>query len=109
VVALDHTSCFVEEDLETGLEGPHFVDDERIYGLFPEFISYLDEASLRRAAGAVLRIDADTISEIVHSVPHEWGPTRQVRDRWAARIFERGEKVAERTVGRLVRQMQMGF
>lgn len=109
LIAFDHTNCFVEEDLETGLQGPHFVEDERIYGLFPEFAPYLGERSITRAVAALRRIDPAVIREIVHSVPREWGPSKLVRDLWAARISERAARVADIVPDRLVCQMNLGL
>ena len=107
MVAFDHTHCFVEEDLESGLTGAQFVNDDRVYGVFPEFRPFLSERLLRRAAVAIARIDAAVIREIVGSIPHLWGPSALVRDRWAGQIFERGQRVEECLFAQLVPQLQM--
>lgn len=107
MVAFDHTHCFVEEDLAGGLAGTHFIEDDRVYGVFPEFRPYLTERLLRRAAAAVAQIDADVIEAIVGSVPHAWGPSAHVRERWVEQIFERGKRVEEYVFARLVPQLQM--
>lgn len=107
MVAFDHTHCFVEEELEAGLTGAHFVEDDRVYGVFPEFRPYLSERLLRRAIAALAQIDLPTIREIVGSIPHAWGPSAQVRKLWAEQIFERGQRVEEYVFARLVPQLQM--
>lgn len=109
LVAFDHSHCFVEGELEFGLAGDHFVNDARIYGLFPEFGRYLDEATLRLAAQAIRNVDAAVIEEIVHSIPPDWGPSSIIRTRWADLIFKRGEIVAEQAFEQLVSQAQLGF
>ena len=107
MVVFDHTHCFVEEDLESGLMDTQFVDDERVYGAFPEFFPLLSERRLREAAQLVARIDAATVSEIVHSVPTVWGPGRAVRERWIEQLVARAGRVEKYVLTGLVPQLQM--
>ncbi|MDF2494241.1 MAG: hypothetical protein K0S66_1175 [Sphingomonas sp.] len=107
MVVFDHTHCFVEEDLEAGLAGPGFVEDERIYGAFPEFIPMLNERALRRACLQITRVDAGAIMAIIGSVPLAWGPGTGTRARWAELLIERGKRVEEYLFARLVPQLQM--
>lgn len=93
LMVIDHSHCFVEEQLELGLEEAGFVEDDRIYGYFPEFEQYISESSLRKAAQAVTAIDAATVAEIVASVPQAWGPTGAIRDLWVDRIVARQARV----------------
>lgn len=95
MMVFDHTHCFVEGELEEGLTGPYFVDDARVYGNFPEFASYLTEASLRTAIDQIARVDADAIMEIIGSVPAQWGPSNAVRRRWGEQIFNRAMRMEE--------------
>lgn len=107
MVVFDHTHCFVEEDLESGLTGPQFAEDQRVYGAFPEFLPLLSESGLRRACQQIARIDAAVIREIVHSVPAAWGPGRAVRERWIEQIVVRAQRVEGYIFAGLVPQLQM--
>lgn len=107
MMVLDHTHCFVEEDLASGLSGNHFVDDDRAYGVFPEFLPHINEVALRAASAAIARIDAGLINQIVQSVPLQWGPSDAVRTLWAERIHARGQMVEGYLMTRLVQQSQM--
>jgi hypothetical protein len=46
---------------------------------------------------------------IVASVPHPWGPTQAVRDRWVQQIINRAARVEEIVIPMLVRQGQLGL
>ncbi|WP_397581182.1 HipA family kinase [Sphingorhabdus sp.] len=107
LMVIDQSHCFVEGQLEDGLGGSEFVNDNRIYGLFPEFVQYIREASLRRAAAAIESVDAVTIAEIVNSVPMAWGPTQAIRDCWIDRIISRQAKVPTFVINALLVQAQL--
>jgi hypothetical protein len=107
MVVFDHTHCFVEEDLESGLRGSHFVEDDRVYGAFPEFKDFLTPTALRKASIDLARIDGRVIREIVRSVPKPWGPTTAVRDRWTEQLVARQQRVEDYVFRRLVPQFQM--
>lgn len=108
MVVFDHTHCFVEEDLDSGLAGTTFVDDQRLYGASPEFVPILNERALRRACGEIARVDADAVMAIIGSVPAAWGPSTGTRARWAEVLIERGKREEEYLFAKLVPQLQMG-
>ena len=107
MVVFDHTHCFVEEDLESGLAGAHFVGDDRVYGAFPEFKDFLTARALRNALADLARIDGSVIREIVRAVPQPWGPTTAVRDRWIEQLMGRQQRVGDYVFNRLVPQIEM--
>jgi len=107
MVVFDHTHCFVEGTLDDGLCGTEFVEDDRVYGAFPEFMSMLSERSLRNACEAIRRVDVGVITEIAESVPNPWRPSAGTRDRWVQKIFERGQRLEEILFSSLVPQLQM--
>lgn len=108
LMAFDHTHCFMVAELETDLQGDHFVEDSGVYGAFPEFRPYIDEASLRAACAAIASIDEAQVLEIIAAVPHPWGPTQAVRERWAQQIINRAARVEEYVISALVPQGQLG-
>lgn len=109
LMVIDHSHCFVEGVLDDEIGSPHFVNDPRIYGCFPEFSPYLSENSLLQAIGALASIDAATVADIVNSVPLEWGLTQGCRNSWISQIVSRQAWVAGSIVASLVPQGQMGF
>lgn len=109
LMAIDHTHCFVEGDIEAAFEDNHFVDDHRVYGAFPEFAGHLSEAGLRAAAEAITEIDPDRVEQIVGSVPIPWGVSSAVRIRWAEQIVARAKRIEEYLLAGLISQAQMGL
>lgn len=109
LTAFDHTHCFVEADLDSGLIVEEFEGDERIFGLFPEFVPYLTEQSLRRAVGAIRNVDPAAVEEIVHSVPLQWGPSNLVRNRWIDCIVGRSKVMPDRIMRALMHQGGLNF
>jgi hypothetical protein len=104
LMVLDHSHCFVEGAIEDEIGDPRLASDPRIYGHFPEFEPYLNEASLRRAADKMASIDAGAIAEIVHSIPIAWGPSGPTRAMWVEHILQRQEFVADAVIDALVAQ-----
>lgn len=87
--AIDHSHCFdLAADLSSRLARIDCVQDERIYGLFPEFLPFLrpeqgpapaQQASARDALDHLGRISASELAGIVGGIPREWEvdtPTR---------------------------------
>ena len=107
MVVFDHTHCFVEGTLDDGLYGNEFVEDNRIFGAFPEFLPMLSERSVRNACDIIRRVDAGAIAEIAESVPIPWRPSAGTRERWVQKIFERGQRLEEILFSGLVPQLQM--
>lgn len=109
VVAIDHSHCFAEEDLETALGQGHFVQDAGIYGLFPEFRSYLPGKLMRRAVDALRAVDPLDVQQIIASIPVAWGPSLAVRQLWRDKLMERRDWVAEHISATLVPQGELGL
>lgn len=107
MVVIDHTHAFVEGDLQTGLTNSYFEDDSRVFGAFPQFLPFVNEASLREAAVRIRAIDGRTIQQIVAEVPLPWGPTNAVRDRWCDALIARGQRVEDYLIAGLVKQQQL--
>jgi len=107
LIAIDHTHCFVEGDLEDEIASPDLIHDPRTYGLFPEFQGFITERAVRSAAARLRGIDVGVAREIVESVPREWGPSSAARDVWVDVIVQRGSFVAATLPDRLVDQMAL--
>lgn len=94
LVVIDHTHCFTEGDLATDIGDPSIQQDDRIYGLFPEFPPFLEDASFHEAAAKLGQIDDAFVGEVVRSVPHEWGMTAGERDMLRTTLIARAGLVA---------------
>jgi hypothetical protein len=107
LMVIDQSHCFVEGLLEDGLMGTEFVNDNRIYGLFPEFMPYITENALRHAAVAIALVDEVSIAEIVNSVPNGWGLNQVMKDDWIEKIVSRQKRVPTIVIDTLVSQVQL--
>jgi hypothetical protein len=77
LIAMDHTHCFnCGRDLDKNLSRIDLVKDDKIYGLFPEFIPYMADSSLRPAWEASVTqlntLDRSEVDRIVRSIPDAW-------------------------------------
>jgi hypothetical protein len=105
LLVFDHTHCFTETTLDDGLGDTYVVDDERIYGYFPEFRHYLRESALRDAVGRLNKIDVTAVQDVVASIPIEWSVTSAIRAKWVHVICERAKRVSEFIVPRLMSEL----
>lgn len=79
--AMDHTHCFTcGGDLNHKIATIERIQDRRVYGNFPGFLTYLRREEVRQALDDLGSIQKHEIEEIVRSVPAEWEvdePTRE--------------------------------
>jgi hypothetical protein len=101
LLIIDHTHCFVETTLDDGLGDVYLLEDDRIYGYFPEFKGYVCDSALRAAVGRLRQMNEDAAREVVASIPIEWSVTSATRTKWAHVICERAKRVSEFVIPRL--------
>jgi hypothetical protein len=101
LVAFDHSHCFVETTLEDELGGAHLVEDEQIYGRFPEFAPYITADAVGAAVARLGQMTPATAKEIVDSVPAKWAVSIGTRAAWCDLICERAQRVAKYAPGKL--------
>jgi len=71
--AMDHTHCFTcGREITNRVANIEQVRDERPYGLFPEFSSYLSVDLVRRASDRLGTITRPIIESFVATIPLEW-------------------------------------
>jgi hypothetical protein len=94
LTAFDHTHCFTcGRDLSGNLATIGNVKDPRIYGLFPEFRSFLDKAEVESAVDRLRQLDRQIAEEVVEQVADDWEVQRDVRTSLTRLIVERAEFV----------------
>jgi len=96
VLAIDHTHVLGDETpLEQGDASPH-VEDTRIFGLFPEFVSFVSPKDIASALAALSNVDFAGMQDIVGSVPPTWGMTADRTQRLAEFLVARARYVVGR-------------
>lgn len=107
LVAIDHTHCFIEGDLGAAIADRHAIEDDRIFGLFPEFERFITEPAVLEATAQLARLDRPCVQEIVRSLPPRWGVSGAVKAAWVDFIVERARRVAASAPERLLRQRRL--
>jgi hypothetical protein len=95
LVALDHSQAFVESGLEASLSDQYIVEDDQVYGYFPEFAALIDYVSVSAAVARLRQINTALVQEIVDSIPSEWGISSGARVVLRDVILERAIRVAD--------------
>lgn len=109
LTALDHSHCFVEGTLDDLLQGDDLLNDDAVYGCFPEFKPFIQAEAVASAVGTLRQIDMAVVRLIVQSVPAEWGLTAAIRDAWSTFIYRRAQRVANSISLKLVKQPCLGL
>jgi hypothetical protein len=97
LIAMDHGLCFIRsgEDLTAKLSNIDKVQDEHVYGLFPEFRNRLREDIISGCATRLREMDAEIAEAMVGTVPREWDVPSEARRAWSELIFRRAGFVAD--------------
>lgn len=101
LIAMDHTHCFhCGKDLDGRLSRIDLVKDERIYGLFPEFVPFMKDPALRPAWESAVdclgTLDPGWVRRIVSGIPAEWSVDSAGRGALAEQICERASFIHSR-------------
>lgn len=97
LIAMDHGLCFIRsgEDLTPKLAHIDKVQDEHVYGLFPEFRGRLRGDIMNASVERLREMDRATAEAMIATVPKEWEVTPEARKAWAELIYRRAGFVAD--------------
>jgi hypothetical protein len=102
VKAIDHTHCFGDTPhFTTALSNISVVQDDRVFGLFPEFQGYFDEAALQVACDRLAALTAAQIKPLIDSIPEKWEVSALVREAWLDLLVRRTAYVSSSLVGKV--------
>jgi hypothetical protein len=108
--AMDHTHCLTcGRDLTPRIAEIGTIQEEGCYGLFPEFLPYLNQDVMRWSAHALRDIDREEIRRIVAEVPRAWDVSQATRDALLEYLFRRAAFVADNIEGWIWPQRQLDF
>ena len=96
--AMDHTHCFTcGAALTKTLGRIDRIRDSRLYGMFPEFRSFIGEKrdDVRAVAARLHDIRRAAVEPVVQSLPKEWDVQESAADALIELIVRRGKHVAE--------------
>lgn len=93
--AIDHTHAFTcGGELTRRLSHLDFVQDNTVYGCFPEFMHYVNRARIDMVVERLLKLDVKQAEGVVARVPLEWQVSDDVRKAWSSFIADRAAFVA---------------
>lgn len=92
MLVIDWTHAIAETTLDDELSAA-WVDEQKIYGMFPEFIPFLTRKTIQEALESLNEIDPQEIKRLCRKVPTAWGMSGSLAERLSACMIERGEKL----------------
>jgi hypothetical protein len=97
LIAMDHGLCFIRsgEYLTPKLSHIDKVQDEHVYGLFPEFRGRLREDIVIECVARLREMGTTTAAEIIGTVPYQWEVPQEARQAWSNLVYRRAGFVAD--------------
>jgi hypothetical protein len=95
LVAMDHTHCFDNGQLHNRLGNIQYVKDEKVYGLFPEFLARISPITLAAPLSRLRDATKQDVEPIIAQVPREWEVDIAARAAWLELIVHRAHYLAE--------------
>jgi HipA-like kinase len=89
LIPIDHSLAFYEDDLVLDDDLGALIEDEFVYGCFPEFEGILTSQDVARATGKLADLDRSFVEECVNQIPAQWGLGGASRCRIVEFICER--------------------
>lgn len=91
--AMDHGCCFTCERDVTAGELQRTMNDDRLYGLFPGFLSHTDREQLLQAAAEAGAVGRGEVEGMIGQVPRQWQVDDAARRVWCDWICQRAKLV----------------
>jgi len=104
LIAMDHSHCFTcGGDLDERIAHIQRVKDDRLYGLFPAFMSHTHQEDVEAAIERLKEVDGETVARTVATIPDEWEVTARARSALLEFVVRRAEFVGETILGEIAR------
>jgi len=107
--AMDFSHCLDRGDLTLRLARIDSVKDDEVYGLFPEFQLYLNQAVMREGIDRLATLSRTFVREIIAEIPREWEVDDSTRDAMLRLICERAEFIKNTICEHLWPQTEIAF
>lgn len=99
LLAMDFTHAFsCGHELTRRMSYIEYVKDESVYGLFPEFVRFLDITEMDACAERLNEITSEEIGAIMQLIPDEWHVSRDVKASWSSLLLNRARFLADSIV-----------
>ncbi len=108
-VAFDHTHCFVDDLTSDDLTSSQTIEDEGVYGLFPEFVPLVRREEMDTICARLAKLEPAWVADLIGSVPNEWNVPTGCRSAWSAHICARARFVAANLCRYVFLQADLGI
>jgi hypothetical protein len=111
LLAIDHTHCFgtAGGEITERVANIGNVKDGAIYGLFPEFRPFLNQAVVSQCVEQLGKIDGATLDPIVAAVPDQWKVKAKAKAALRSLVLHRAAYVADTIFEKLWPQKELQF
>ncbi len=93
---MDHTHCLTcGRDLTPRIAEIGFIREEGCYGLFPEFLPFLDRDVMRGAVRTLQGVGREEVREVLDAIPRAWEISSATRDALLEFLCRRAAFVAD--------------
>jgi hypothetical protein len=100
LIVSDHTHCFTcGRDLNDHVAAIDRVRDERLYGVFPAFVQFLNPTVIENFCDTMRNVARADVIEVLRTVPAEWEVTDNTRVALEDLILRRATFVADNIHG----------
>ena len=108
--AIDHTHCLTHgDDLTPAVANIEQIRDQRVYGLFPAFLPFINPDDAESSVADLQAISRETIEEIIDQIPKEWDVSERARNALKELVVKRQGYVGNTILGKLFPNRQMRF
>jgi hypothetical protein len=102
LIAMDHTHCFnCGRDWTVELAHDRWMKDERLYGLFPQFLPFLRRGMADDSVARLREMNRDVAREVIPAVAREWEVPAVAWDAMVELVSRRAGLVADRILSQL--------
>ena len=102
LIPIDHSLCFFEDAFENVDNIQPEIEDENVYGLFPEFKNCITSEDVSGAIHDLSRLDPIFVNECVNNIPAEWGFGNAEKQQVTQFICQRAAYVVDTISERIV-------
>jgi hypothetical protein len=108
--AIDHTHCFTcGRPLTSRVADLDTIQDERVFGLFPEFRKYLNRDAVQDSAARLRELERSFAASTMQDIPSSWEVKKGVQEAWVDLIVRRAGFVSERIEAKLWPQKPLDY
>jgi len=105
---IDHTHAFCEIDPDTDLDDD-WINEEIVYGRFPQFSDLLDSTEVLKAIGSIQDISEIELCQLMDTVPDDWDFLEHNREKLVECLVARAGKMSDWLPTSLFGQTEMQF